>query len=424
MRTHASVSSDTHQTFNCGWRVVNTLVLVAVVSGLSACKSTDRVTSERDPMPEASSPTADSRDAPDRVWSDNPLRMRDATLRFDASAWDAGEHDRTAVDEQGRLVVASPDTAYPASGRWTSPVFEADWPVTELLPSMNLDAPADTGVRMLWRLRVDGEWSPWLDLDGWGDLTGTGRGSTTDFAHGTVEIDWVELNEPADALQARLELVSFDAASPDARRTPAVSHLVGVYSGSLPADVVLAADSANDNERGDALDDQTGTDLAVPMFRQGRNGPALAPRTCSPTSVTMAMAFHGVTLDPRAVSEAIYDRRYNIFGNWARAVAFASTHGLHAELQRFRTWDDLRDTLASGAPVIASIRFEEGEFPSNKMKRTSGHLILIRGLTDAGDAIVNDPAYDEGGEGVVYKKEELARAWLAKGGVGYVIRKP
>ena len=59
------------------------------------------------------------------------------------------------------------------------------------------------------------------------------------------------------------------------------------------------------------------------------------------------------------------------------------------------------------------------------MNQTAGHLIVVRGLDANGDAIVNDPAYDTDneGDGVIYKAEELARAWLAKGGVGYVIRK-
>jgi hypothetical protein len=76
--------------------------------------------------------------------------------------------------------------------------------------------------------------------------------------------------------------------------------------------------------------------------------------------------------------------------------------------------------------VVASIRFEAGEFPSAApvLSETDGHLIIIRGFTPAGDVIVNDPASREHGHGVVYKADELAKAWFGHGGLGYVIAGP
>ena len=78
--------------------------------------------------------------------------------------------------------------------------------------------------------------------------------------------------------------------------------------------------------------------------------------------------------------------------------------------------------IANGQPIIASIRFESGTFPSNVMDQTNGHLVVIRGLTPGGDAVMNDSASKERGEGIVYRSEELARAWLRHGGVAYIIR--
>jgi hypothetical protein len=91
-------------------------------------------------------------------------------------------------------------------------------------------------------------------------------------------------------------------------------------------------------------------------------------------------------------------------------------------VERFRNWEKVKEEIAKGRPVIASIAFRKGEFPSAVISRTNGHLIVIRGLTEAGDVIVNDPASREKGEGAVYKAEELGRAWFGHGGVGYVIR--
>ncbi len=122
---------------------------------------------------------------------------------------------------------------------------------------------------------------------------------------------------------------------------------------------------------------------------------------------------------------AIWDDDYAIFGNWNRAVQYAASLGLDAQLERFTTMDQVRARLAEGQPIIASINFEPNTFPSNVMNSTDGHLIVIRGFNEAGDLIVNDPASKERGHGIVYKADELAHAWLVNtGGVGYIIKKP
>lgn len=120
---------------------------------------------------------------------------------------------------------------------------------------------------------------------------------------------------------------------------------------------------------------------------------------------------------------AIYDPENALFGNWNRAIARAGDVGLDGWLTRTRDWDQVKASIAAGQPLIASIAFREGEFPSNVLNRTGGHLIVVRGLTPEGDAIVNDPASADKGDGVVYVAEELQRAWFGHGGVTYVIRK-
>jgi hypothetical protein len=75
-------------------------------------------------------------------------------------------------------------------------------------------------------------------------------------------------------------------------------------------------------------------------------------------------------------------------------------------------------------PVIASIRFREGDVKGFLYKSTGGHLLVVRGFDENGDVIVNDPASREKGNGPVYPAAEFAKAWFDNGGVGYVIRKP
>ncbi|MEM8493995.1 MAG: C39 family peptidase [Planctomycetota bacterium] len=398
--------------------------------------------------PAANVDTTAAAHADPAAWLSNPLGMVDSIFVVETEAgWREGAFEQTKLDDAGRLVLDVPEKAYPARGRWTSPVVRASEQgvpaFTEFVPSFNVDAPRDTGVRVslrVWRgagdtipdedeLQTRGGsdgvwlsgWSPWLDLDGWGETRGTGRDAATTFAGGNVAVDWIELNAdaPANAYQLRVELVSFDTTHQPHGISPAVRLLQ--VTASSPIDVGALA-----NHPSRAAIDPASVrpiDHDVPYFRQAANGPALGPRTCSPTCTSMVLNYFGHPVDPRLVSEAIYDRRYFLFGNWPRAAAYASTYGHRATIERFRTWRDLERTLHAGSPVIASIRFEEGEFPSNRMKRTSGHLIVIRGLDDNGDAIVNDPAFDDGsGERVILKADEFARAWLGTGGVGYVIQ--
>jgi hypothetical protein len=138
----------------------------------------------------------------------------------------------------------------------------------------------------------------------------------------------------------------------------------------------------------------------------------------------MVLHYWGIDRPTLEHAYAIYDSEYDLFGNWARAVQRAGELGLDGWLQRFRHWDQIKAQIAQGHPVIASIAFKRGEFPSAVIPRTNGHLIVIRGFTESGDVIVNDPASREKGNGVIYKADELANAWFGHGGVGYVIRKP
>jgi hypothetical protein len=164
-------------------------------------------------------------------------------------------------------------------------------------------------------------------------------------------------------------------------------------------------------------------DLPVPFRAQGNAAKPLRPEICSPTSVSMVMQYHGFDRPTEENALAIYDAEYDMFGNWARAVAWAGQNGFDAWLTRFRTWDQVKAAIASGQPIVASIRFKKGQCPSFVMQQTAGHLIVIRGVTRDGDLIVNDPASRDRGNGAIYKASELETAWIGHGGVGYVIRK-
>ncbi len=362
-------------------------------------------------------PSADHMAADEVDWRTNPLNFVDRMIVIDdAEGWVDGESQRVKVTDTGELTLDDPPgPRYPRRGLWTSPVYETAYPITEALPSWSVDAPADAGVKFFIRTRDEksGDWSPWLYIGSWGKTLPRDK-NTLSFEYGVVDIDYLKLWRPADAYQMRAVLESFDV---DGKTDPSIRKLTVIYSG-IVEDPVQRAELA----RPVVIDGEWARTLDVPFFTQANAPDALRPRICSPTSVTMVMQYLGDEQGMVGNALAIYDTDYEIFGNWGRAVAYAGQQGYDAYLDRIRTWDQVKAYIAQGQPVIASIRFETGTFPSNVMDQTDGHLVVIRGLAADGDAIVNDSASKQHGEGIVYRSRELARAWMRHGGVAYIIQ--
>ncbi|MFN3168217.1 MAG: C39 family peptidase [Phycisphaeraceae bacterium] len=338
-------------------------------------------------------------------WLDNPLHQADQSFGF--QSFNDWKH------------AAGP----PEHGLYHGPVRPTAFGFTELLPSWNPAALTGERYLVLWvrvRDRATRAWSAWLYIGQWGNAPRADR--QTAFAFGEVAIDVLELDRPADAFQLGVEA---GGASGEAGLGALLNKVAVVVSGpaaQAPDRYVAALDEA---DRAAVAGGAWRRDLAVPFLPQRLLPEALWSRGCSPTATSMVLRYRGIAnCTPARAARSVYDAEHDLYGNWGRAVAYAGSLGLDAELARFRTWDQLKAAIARGQPVIASIRFESGAFPSNPMGQTAGHLIVIRGLTESGDAIVNDSALPGEGDGIVYKADELARAWLGKGGVAYLIGGP
>ena len=335
-----------------------------------------------------------------------------------------GSFHRARLTRPDGIVLHSPGDDYPLLGTWTSDTIKSDFDFTELLPSWNALVPDGTGVRFEVRVRDAADknnWSPWTYIGYWGRVTNDNR--VTEFDWGKVDVDTLMLKRPANAFEIRATLADFH---PTQTATPSIRKIAAVYSRPTDDKILreMAADRAERRAATQPTTRPARVDIPVPFRAQGDNPDSVRHSTCSPTSVSMVLAWAGADRPILDNALAIWDDDNAMFGNWNRAVQFAGSLGFDATVERFNSMDDVRDRLAQNQPIIASIRFKRGEFPSNLEKETAGHLIVIRGYDEHGDLIVNDPASRAHGNGVVYKADELAHAWFVNaGGAAYVIKK-
>jgi hypothetical protein len=114
----------------------------------------------------------------------------------------------------------------------------------------------------------------------------------------------------------------------------------------------------------------------------------------------------------------------DLYGVWPAAIVAAGRRGLAGYLLRFPDWATAAWCLERGLPLIVSVRYRAGELSGAAIAETTGHLLVLTGH-DGDDVLVNDPAAPAaGGVPRRYRLAELARVWLERTGVGYVLFPP
>lgn len=310
----------------------------------------------------------------------------------------------------------------PYRGVYTSPPIKADFDFNEVIPSWNIRLDEEVqGYRVRMRFAAAmGRWSEWFDFGGAGVLVEKHRatGSQRPSEWGRVAIDYIVLRKPARQFQYQVELVS--RVRPSGNRRLVLKRFAVSYSSTL-GDEILTKQSQSSKPD---VPDGWARVLPVPYRSQlWVEDKSLAEQICCPTSLAMILASHGHDIPTTVVASQSFDAENGIYGNWARAAQTGSRYGLEGTVMRFRSHDDVKRAIAEGTPVMASIRFRRGDLRNAQYQNTSGHLILIRGLTPDGDYVVNDP-YNPGpkGEEVLYYKDDMQKVWFDKGGVGIIFR--
>jgi hypothetical protein len=159
---------------------------------------------------------------------------------------------------------------------------------------------------------------------------------------------------------------------------------------------------------------------------------------CSPTSLSMVLGYYRRLPDPstytwvkstyeqrwvNAVARSTYDHAYDGTGNWPFNTAYAATRVSGAFVTRLADLRMAERFLRVGIPLIVSIRFSPGGLNGAPISSTAGHLVVLRGISAAGNAIVNDPAAPTSRTvRRVYNRAQFERAWLnGSAGMAYVV---
>lgn len=140
---------------------------------------------------------------------------------------------------------------------------------------------------------------------------------------------------------------------------------------------------------------------------------------CSPTSLSMLHAYHGIDHSVQETARNVFDSAYNGTGNWAFNMAYSGALGLRAAVVYLRNLDHAQRLIDAGIPIAISYSWKGDELPGAPIEHSDGHLAVLTGFTSDGDCALNDPAAPQ--LRVVYPRAAVERIWQRNNGVAYAV---
>jgi hypothetical protein len=228
----------------------------------------------------------------------------------------------------------------------------------------------------------------WLDLAEWRP---TGAKSFSPEHDGTrVDVDVIRAALPFDGIEVRARDVEFEllAFSSPVRLRPSLPYA----RDALILDVPVRSQYSSDHRE---------------------------PGWCSPASLAMIHAYHGIDHSVALTAQDVFDRAYNGTGNWAFNVAYSGRLGLRGVVAHLCNLDHAQRLIERNLPLAISYSWRDGELPGAPLDHSDGHLAVLCGFTRDGDCAINDPAAPN--VRVVYPRAAVEHVWLRNEGIAYVI---
>lgn len=278
-------------------------------------------------------------------------------------------------------------------------------PFDELILSWNGMRPLEGRFFFYVSVKTD-HWSPWLHYATWGN---DGQ-SSFDFklteAPVKVYQDAVEVLDGQKATGFQIKVVCEGEAS--------LGELHGIH-------VYTNSDKDLAREESKAL---ASVFLEVPGLSQMVLNHVRYKHLCSPTSTTAVVRYlsNHSSVDPIDFAENVWDRGFDIYGNWVFNVAQASNHlgsGWFSWVERLGGFNDIYKSLIKGIPVVVSVK---SPLPGSAQVYSQGHLIVITGFDALKQKIIcMDPAFSKDDEThVAYDLTDFLQAWARRGRIAYI----
>jgi hypothetical protein len=292
---------------------------------------------------------------------------------------------------------------------FTSPPIRARINFNELVISWNAVTPPGSSLVIEARALYPQTTTKYYTLGVWSvDPARHPRHSVSNQSDkdGDVSTDTLILRIPTDRLQIRL---TFSGDKPPKSSLKFLG--ISVADTSAPCPQL----STNRDAWGKVLPVPERTQMIYP------NGKTL----CSPTTVSMLMAFWAQTLNRPGldhsvpeIADAIYDSQWQGTGNWPFNMAYAgSFDGMRAYVARFSDVSELEDWIAQGFPVGMSVDYDRLRA---KGPGPNGHLVACVGFTKDGDPIINDPGTSQHVR-KTFPRKNLIDAWAVSRNTVYLV---
>lgn len=276
--------------------------------------------------------------------------------------------------------------------------------IRHLLPAFSSLSATGYSLRFELAVLAGDAWSPWVSTV----TIGPARFAplTAEVPGLRADVDVFTVAPPAEQVRMRLRLRADDIES----------LLAGPWLLTLSASDLAPTEPA--------AEPISSARLPVPALSQMREGGALGSRVCSPTSVAMVLAYLGAPESVTRLAAEMFHPALDIYGVWPAGICAAGRRGVLGYLLRFPDWAGARWCLDRGLPIVASVRYAEGELSGAAVAETPGHLLVLTGY-EGEDVLVNDPAApDTATVPRRYRLAQLTRVWLERTGVGYVLFRP
>jgi len=283
-----------------------------------------------------------------------------------------------------------------------------DNPFNELIISWNAERP-QKGYYAIYVSILDTRWSPWLPYAHWGSEEQQSFDTKTSDHKVSLFQDTLELLDGTSSMGFRVKVKAVNGA-----------HLLGFEA------IHAAASDLSYLQKLIIKPPIKSVSLKVPSLSQIPLPHKRAQHICSATSTTAALRFllQNPAIDPVKFADKVWDKGFDIFGNWSFNVAQAYTvlgKDWQCWVARLTSFQDIMNSLSKKIPFVVSVK---SPLPGSAKPYAEGHLVLVTGY-DANHhrVMCMDPAFPTDSETqIFYAFEDFIPAWKRRNYIAYMFK--